>query len=57
MTITVLSLVAQSDQSRSPRASNGPTSDAGQKALAFNPNWALLGYELGEKQDWTINEY
>ena len=57
MTITVLSLVAQSESEQKSKSIKWAYKRRWSKGVGIHPNWALLGYELGEKQDWTINEY
>ncbi|MDO4564669.1 MAG: recombinase family protein [Clostridia bacterium] len=57
MTITVLSLVAQSESEQKSKSIKWAYKRRWSKGVGIHPNWALLGYELGEEQAWVINEY
>lgn len=57
MTITVLSLVAQSESEQKSKSIKWAYKRRWSKGVGIHPNWALLGYELGEEEMWVINEY
>ena len=57
MTITVLSLVAQSESEQKSKSIKWAYKRRWSKGVGIHPNWALLGYELGDDQTWVINEY
>ena len=57
MTITVLSLVAQSESEQKSKSIKWAYKRRWSKGVGIHPNWALLGYELGDEQAWVINEY
>ena len=55
--ITVLSLVAQSKSEQKSKSIKWAYKRRWAKGVGIQPNWALLGYELGDDQAWVINEY
>ena len=57
MTITVLSLVAQSESEQKSKSIKWAYKRRWSKGVGIHPNWALYGYELGEDDEWVINEY
>ena len=57
MTITVLSLVAQSESEQKSKSIKWAYKRRWSKGVGIHPNWALFGYELGEDDAWVINEY
>ena len=56
MIITVLSLVAQSESEQKSKSIKWAYKRRWSKGIGILPNWALLGYETDDENNWVINE-
>ncbi len=56
MVITVLSLVAQSESEQKSNSLKWSFRRRRAQGLGIYPNWALLGYALGDEKNWVIVE-
>lgn len=54
--ITVLSLVAQSESEQKSKSIKWAYKRRWSKGVGILPNWALLGYETDEENNWVIND-